>query len=191
MNHPLVILRTLDSFLTRETRIVLYGRAALALGFAGAPAEFGVTRDVDAILPAAEMTAIEADEQFWQALDRANHELEPSGLYVTHLFVDEQVILSPGWLGGIVPLSVSGLERLRAFRPSVLDLVLTKMMRRDPQDLADIKFLLRQESFTEAQIKEAFARALCPDIDEIRNSFVAMQPSVLEFVRRGANPGRS
>ena len=191
MNHPLVILRTLDSFLTRETRIVLYGRAALALGFAGAPAEFGVTRDVDAILPAAEMTAIEADEQFWQALDRANRELEPSGLYMTHLFVDEQVILSPDWLGGIVPLSVSGLERLRAFRPSVLDLVLTKMMRRDPQDLADIKFLLRQESFTEAQIKEAFARALCPDIDEIRNSFVAMQPSVLEFVRRGANPGRS
>lgn len=191
MNHPLVILRTLDSFLTRETRIVLYGRAALALGFADAPAEFGVTRDVDAILPAAEMTAIEADEQFWQALDRANRELEPSGLYMTHLFLDEQVILSPDWLGGIVPLSVSGLERLRAYRPSVLDLVLTKMMRRDPQDLADIKFLLRQDSFTEAQIKEAFARALCPDIDEIRNSFVAMQPNVLEFVRRDENPGRS
>ncbi len=184
MNHPLVILRTLDSFLTRETRIVLYGRAALALGFAGAPAEFGVTRDVDAILPAAEMTAIEADEQFWQALDRANRELEPSGLYMTHLFVDEQVILSPDWLGGIVPLPVSGLERLRVYRPSVLDLVLTKMMRRDPQDLADIKFLLRQESYTEAQIKEAFVRARCPDVSEIRDAFVSMQSQVLEIVRR-------
>lgn len=190
MNHPLVILRTLDSFLTRETRIVLYGRAALALGFAGAPAEFGVTRDVDAILPATEMAVIEADEQFWQALDRTNQELEPSGLYMTHLFVDEQVILLPQWMDGIVPLPVSGLEHLRVYRPSVLDLVLTKMMRRDPQDLADIKFLLRQESFTEAQIVDAFTRARCPDIDEIRAAFVAMQPKVLELVRCEGAPAR-
>ena len=183
MNHPLVIRRTLDSFLERETRVVLYGRAALALGFDGAPPEFAVTRDVDAILPAAELAVIEADEQFWKALGRTNRELELSGLYMTHLFMDEQVILSPGWLEKLVRLSLPELNRLRVYRPSVLDLVLTKMMRRDPQDFADIKFLLRQESFTEARIMEAFARAHCPGIDEIRAAFVAMQPKVLELVR--------
>lgn len=183
MNHPLTILGTLDSFLERETRVVLYGRAALALGFDGAPAEFGVTRDVDAILPAAEMTAIEGDDQFWQALDQTNRALEPSGLYMTHLFVDEQVILLPDWLDHIVPLPQPQLQRLRVCRPRVLDLVLTKMMRRDPQDLADIEFLLGQDCLTESALEQAFAKARCPDVPEIREAFAAMQPQVLAVAR--------
>ena len=147
-----------------------------------------MTRDVDAILPAAEMAAIEADDQFWRALDRANRELEPSGLYMTHLFVDEQVILLPNWMEAVVPVQIPGLEHLRAHRPSVLDLVLTKMMRRDPQDLADIGFLLRQEHLTEARLTAAFAQARCPDVPEIRDAFLAMQPPVLELVRRAGAP---
>jgi len=33
MNHPEHILRTLDSHLAAPTRLILYGRAALALGY--------------------------------------------------------------------------------------------------------------------------------------------------------------
>jgi len=98
MNHPETILRTLDRHLEHPTRIILYGRAALALAFPDAPAAFQATVDVDAILPEIEMHTIEADESFWNALELTNQELEPTGLYITHLFTDAQVILRPQWL---------------------------------------------------------------------------------------------
>jgi hypothetical protein len=43
INNPHRILLTLDSHLERETRIVLFGRAALALGFGDQGAKFGKT----------------------------------------------------------------------------------------------------------------------------------------------------
>jgi hypothetical protein len=189
VNHPLTILTTLDSFLEQETRVVLYGRAALALGFGAAAETHGATMDVDAILPAVEMAAVEADAQFWRALDRTNAALESRGLYMTHLFTDEQVILTPEWLEKIVPLPVPGLTRLRVSRLSTVDLVLTKMMRRDPQDADDIELLLREERIGPKELAAAFARARCPEISEIRETFVALQPVVLAVTRRIANAG--
>lgn len=178
MNNPTLILSVLDRHLVRETRVIVYGRAAVALGYAEAGAEVGATLDVDALLPAVEMAAIEADEQFWRALDLTNRELEPRGLYMTHLFPDDQVILSPGWLERIVPIRMPGWKRLKLFRPSTLDLILTKMMREDPQDLADIGFLLRQETIAAVELRAAFAAAHLPDIEEIRQAFVTNQPRV-------------
>jgi hypothetical protein len=43
VNNPERILRILDSYLEKETRIVLFGRAALALGFGKLGSEFGKT----------------------------------------------------------------------------------------------------------------------------------------------------
>ena len=80
INNPQQILRTLDSFLERQTRVVLFGRAALALGFGDAGARFGKTQDVDAILPIVEMSEIEADAQFWKAVKQTNKSLDTSGL---------------------------------------------------------------------------------------------------------------
>ena len=189
MNHPQVILGALDRHLEHPTRVILYGRAALALGWAEGEAEMGVTLDVDALLPAVEIEAIESDEQFWRALDLANRELAPKGLYMTHLFSDDQVILRPDWLAGIVPIPGEGWRRLRAFRPLAVDLILTKMMREDPQDLADIGFLLRQESPGSAMLRGAFAAARVPDIEEIRGAFLANQPRVLALANAGSPGG--
>jgi hypothetical protein len=86
VNNPEKILTALDRHLERPTRVILYGRAALVLGFPGVSPELGATMDVDAILPSVQMAAIENDAQFWQALDLANRDLEPEGLYMTHLF---------------------------------------------------------------------------------------------------------
>ena len=47
MNNPLHILQTLDRHLTAPTEITLFGRAALALGYAASPAAFAATHDVD------------------------------------------------------------------------------------------------------------------------------------------------
>ena len=68
MNHPELILRTLDRHLVEPARLILYGRAALALGFSNPRHEFRATMDVDAILPEVEMNAIEADDSFWNAI---------------------------------------------------------------------------------------------------------------------------
>jgi hypothetical protein len=184
VNNPLTILTTLDSFLQQETHVVLYGRSALALGYGFAGSALGVTSDVDVILPGVQMTAIETDSQMWKALAKTNVALEPRGLYITHLFTDDQVILTPDWLEKIVPIPLPGIAKLRAFRPSTVDLVLTKMMRDDPQDADDIEFLLRQEKIVPATLQEAFSRAKCPDVPEIRDTFIKLQPGVLTLAGR-------
>lgn len=172
MNHPETIIRTLDRHLTRQTRLILYGRAALALGF---PENglFSQTLDVDAILPAVEMHAIEQDEQFWRALEACNAELEPGGLFMTHLFADDQLILTPGWLDHISRLPLDGLCHLQLFRPSEGDFVLTKMMRIDPQDRADIEFLLAKMSDKQSLLSFYIPCARVPPIPEIQSAFEA------------------
>jgi len=58
-------------------------------------------------------------------------------------------------------------------------LILTKMARADADDLQDIQFLLRQESFTHDHLQTAFGRARVPDVAEIRELFQRAQPKVL------------
>ncbi len=178
MNNPEKILRTLDSHMRQNTRIVLFGRAALALGFDPPEATFGVTNDVDALLPSVDMASIERDEQFWNAIDATNRDLEPTGLYITHLFSDEQVVITRDWLARIVPISSDAYQHLRLFRPAGIDLLLTKMMRHDPQELEDVRFILRREGITRRQVSEAAAQARIPDVTEIREVFATMLPLV-------------
>lgn len=172
MNNPRKILETLDGHLQGEARLILYGRAALVLGYEQAPLEFGATMDVDAILPLVEMSQIEANDDFWDAVDATNRELEPTGLYITHLFSDDQVILSPEWLVDIQPIKLP-LSRLQLFRPSTHDLILTKMMRVDPQDRSDILFLLRQKDVDVSVLKNIFHVAKIPQIPEIHEAYQA------------------
>jgi hypothetical protein len=73
------IVRELDARLDHEVRMVLYGRAALALGFANAPAAANDSLDVDAIIPMSAREAFQADEQFWtaQQLTEAFQQMQP------------------------------------------------------------------------------------------------------------------
>ena len=182
MNNPLRILQTLDGHLTAPAEITVFGRAALALGFAEAPAAFAATHDVDGILPLAWLAAEDENLDFWQAQQRTNADLESEGLYITHLFRELEIILTPDWLDGRVRISLP-LPRLAILRPSTLDLVITKMMRGDDQDLDDIRFLLQREPLPEAALRAAFARARVPDVSEIRALFETAQPKVLELAR--------
>jgi hypothetical protein len=181
MNNPERICTRSTDICASPRRIVLFGRAALALGYPDAPQEFGVTQDVDALLPAVEMTRIEADRQFWDALEAANKELEPAGLYMTHLFTDEQVVLTSD--GCTSPCAHPAGPRFSApgtGPPSGIDLILTKMMRNDPQDLQDIRFLLGGKNHRSPSPR-AFADARVPAIAEIGEAFLAMQPVVLSI----------
>ena len=171
MNHPEKILRILDRNLTRPTRLILYGRAALALGFVNSPASFHATMDVDAILPEVAMSMLDADDQFWTAIEQTNEQLEASGLYITHLFTDSQVALSPDWLDHLESIELAGLNFLQLFRPATEDLILTKMMRVDPQDRSDIEFLISQCQIGIATLERLVASARIPDIREIAAAF--------------------
>jgi hypothetical protein len=178
MNNPLRILRTLDRHLARPAEITLFGRAALALGYTGSPGAFAATHDVDAILPLSWLAAADDNLDFWEAQQRTNSELEPDDLYLTHLFRELEVIVTPDWLSRRVSIPLE-LQRLTVFRPATLDLILTKMARGDENDLADIEFLLTREPLTAGQLRAAFARARVPDIPETQALFLAAQPKVL------------
>lgn len=178
INNPQRILQTLDSFLERQTRVVLFGRAALTLGFGDVGARFGKTQDVDAILPTVEMAKIESDTQFWTAIDLTNKKLSASGLYLSHLFTDRQVALTPDWLSKIVPVPSGGYKYLQLFRPSAHDLILTKMMRNDREDIEDISFLMEQEKVSPSLLDAAFKSVPQIEISEQQIIFEEMQPVV-------------
>lgn len=171
-NNPLQILQTLDRHLSRSFDLYVYGRSAIALGFPASSERYQSTMDVDAILPGRDLQVIEANEDFWRAQVRTNEELGSTGLYFTHLFEDRQVILTADWFDKVVAMPVTGLQRLRLFRPSTEDLVLTKMMRIDPEDREDIGFLLSQGDLSKEALQLALAAAVVPNVKEIREAFV-------------------
>ncbi len=181
MSNPLRILGTLDQNLTLSAELTLFGRSALALGYPQAPGHFHNTQDVDGILPLAWLQPPDMHPDFWQAIERTNVELEPDGLYLTHLFRETDVILQPDWFNHRLRLDV-GLRKLAVFRPATIDLVLTKMARADEDDLQDIQFLLQQETFRQDQLRRAFARARVPDVKEIQELFNRAQPKVLALL---------
>jgi hypothetical protein len=180
VDNPTLILTTVDRHLDHEVKMILYGRAALTLGYTNTPQEAALSMDVDAILPLAELAGWESDTSFWTAQERANAELEPQGLYFTHLFAEDQVVLRPDWLDHLVSLLRPKLRWLRLFRPATLDLVLTKMMRgADEQDLSDAQFLIRHDQITRSELEGAIMNARLPDVPEIREAFERARPRVL------------
>src|SRR6266849_1507072 len=84
MNNPLEILKTLDHHLQYQADLNLFGRAALALGYANAPASFGSTHDVDGIIP---ITSGNPSEDFWLAQQATNEELKNHGSFSFRSFI--------------------------------------------------------------------------------------------------------
>ena len=178
------ILSALDRRLDHEVSLVIYGRAAIALGFENPPEEVTKTLDVDALIPVSQIARFRADLTFWDAQEGTNRELDKEGLYITHLFEANQVFLRRDWEQHLVAITHPPMRWLRLFRPATLDLILTKMMRGDdPQDMADIAFVIRHDSVTPDQIESAIADAVIPDLAELREAFERAKPRVREMVR--------
>src|SRR5208283_3969323 len=89
-----------------------------------------------------------------------------------------QIALKPGWLDKIVLIPSGGYKCLQLFRPSSLDLILTKMMRNDREDLEDIRFILSQEKIDQRQLDLAFSDLAPLEVPELHRIFVEMQPTV-------------
>ncbi len=184
MDNPSLILQTVDKHLDHEVRLVIYGRAALWLGFEAPPPEAARTQDVDAIISAVQERELAADSRFWDAIEAANDELAARGLYITHLFSEREIFLRRQWQQSLVTVARPVLRWLRLFRPATIDLVLSKMMRgNDPQDMADAQFMLRHDDITEEQLREAFAQMKPIELAELRDAFAKAKPLVLEMAR--------
>jgi hypothetical protein len=133
-----LILQALDRHLTAPGKIRLLGGAALTLAY-GMPRS---TEDVDLLQDDVEVQALIDGADFGEALAAANAELAPQGLYLSHIWGPEQLTLSPGWRERCRPTSVPGLLRLAVEVLSPADLVVSKLVRGDDGDLADIAWLL-------------------------------------------------
>lgn len=178
-NNPTEVLLALDHELDHEVSLVLYGRAALALGFKNASPEFATTQDVDAIITLSQLPILMEDTKFWEAQERTNLKLQPKGLYITHLFSEDQVFLRPDWQQFLVPIENPVTRFLKLFRPDAVDLILTKMMRgNDTQDMQDIAFLIRNSAVTLPQMEAAFQSVRIPDIQELKDAFGRALPEV-------------
>jgi len=183
MNNPLEILQVFDRHLEHDAEVTLFGRSALALGFPPAPPEYTATLDVDVILPLPQLELLQEEPSFWLAQQATNRELQPRGLYMTHLFSEVDIIIQPDWLARRISIPAP-LQKLLVFRPAAIDLVLTKMARGDSDDLADIEFLLIKEPVKPFEMQTAFSRARVPDVSEIRELFAKAQPRVLAIAKK-------
>jgi hypothetical protein len=171
MNAAQTIAETLNRHLTQPTEVVVFGAAALLLDRKFAIRMAGrSTNDVDIIIPKEREVQVDTDRAFWQAVEKTNRELEPKGLYITHIFPEREVVLTPEWRQHTVPLHHESLARLNLLRPRTLDLVISKMGRGDVQDVADVRSMLRLHravtgfEITGEEITQAAKRAHVPEI---------------------------
>lgn len=189
LSNPERLILALDSGLNHEVSLVLYGRASLSLGFEGAPMEFGATQDVDVIIPLIALDRMVNDGQFWDARDAVNEKFKDEGLYITHLFQEDQVFLRPDWEAHVVPVTRPATRWLKLARPHTVDLILTKMMRGDDaQDMQDVAFLVRRDGITAARMEPAFETVRIPDVIELHDAFQKALPVVRDILRRGGRP---
>ncbi len=170
MNHARVILDTLDGFLTQPVELTLFGRAALQLGFPAPPAEYAQSLDVDAVLWTGQAESLRNQTNFWSALDQTNEALAPQGLYISHLFEDAQVVLTPEWRSQRMPIA-GPWRQLQVFRLGDGDLLLSKLMRYDPLDLEDARFIIAATGWDRATVRSWIQRARVPPLAEIREQF--------------------
>lgn len=191
-DYPTEILTTLDAHLFHPVRLIVYGRGAIRLGFSHPRPEHHATQDIDGIIPLNEVDQLADNDEFWDAVERTNQTLAAKGLYLTHLFQEDQVFLRPNWHDHLVPILYPETRHLRLFRPHSIDLILTKMMRgNDEEDMRDIEFIVHHDRITGALMEPAFASVRIPDVAEFHDAFRRALPIVRKILESAEGPARN
>ena len=181
MNNAERILSELNGALDSAIELTLYGRAAFLLGFPDPPVEFAQSLDVDAVLWLGQAEELANQSNFWEALEVTNRKLEPEGLYMSHLFEESQVILTKEWRERR-PMIEGSWANLRLYRLSDEDLLLSKMMRDDPQDRQDALHIIRHRGWIRTDLEKILAKAVIPDLQELRDEYREASHSLLRLM---------
>jgi len=177
------ILAELDRHLDSRVELTLYGRAAFFLGFSDPPSQFSQSLDVDAVLWLGQAEELDLKSNFWSALEKTNEVLEPEGFYMSHLFEEDQVILTKEWRQQRVVIEGEW-KHLQLSRLSDVDLFLSKLMRDDPQDREDALFIVERCQWSAEEVGQICRRAIIPDLQELRDEFEKASLAVVEEVTR-------
>jgi hypothetical protein len=176
---PALILRTLDRHLTGPGLVRLFGGAALVLAY-GRQRQ---TEDADLLLDDSECRALIDTASFSEAVEATNAELNPRGLYLTHIFGPEQEILSPGWRERCRRVNLPGLARLELQALGPVDLALTKLGRGDEGDFEDLRFLLETGQLNPKELRQALEVALVPEV--LAEVFAVAKDRLLKLLAGG------
>jgi len=163
MRNSEFILSTLDECLDRrlDVRLHLLGGAALDL-------VYGIERfseDVDCFCALTEARAIDSDP-FQNALANANEVLEPRGLYLTHIFDENELVHLPDWTSRLTPppSDAPTFCRFDYDAVSAEDIILSKFTRFDEKDRLDIEDLMRVRAVTREVIDALIPSVVVPDV---------------------------
>lgn len=176
-----LILETLDRHLTAPAHIRLLGGAALILGYARQRS----TEDADLLLDDQEVRALLDHSGFGDAVEQTNAELEPLGLYLTHIWGPEQQILTSAWRAACRPLSL-GLPRLSVSVLGPVDLICSKLARADDLDLDDAAWLVEQQHLDLEAVLDAARAATVPAV--LRETWLAALPRLERRLRAVPGP---
>lgn len=170
MTNAEQLLRAVDERLDGPVELTLYGRAALHLGFADPPPEYALSRDVDAVLWIGQAESLAERGNFWQVIDEVNRLFADQELYISHFFEETQVILTPDWRSNRVAIPRAW-SHLALYRLGNVDLFLSKLMRNDPIDRADARFIVESAPLSSDEIRQALRSARIPPVPEIAEQF--------------------
>jgi hypothetical protein len=179
MTNAVKLLDALDVRLDSPVELTLYGRAALHLGFANPPAEYALSRDIDAVLWLGQAEDMAERGNFWESVEEVNRLFADQELYVSHFFEETQVVLTPEWRSKRVPIQGQW-KQLRVFRLGDEDLFLSKLMRDDPIDRGDALYIAKAAHFSESRIRDLIQAARVPDIPEIKEQFRICSARILK-----------
>jgi len=107
---------------------------------------------------------------FWDAIEQVNDELAGDDLYISHFFTEDQVILTPEWRANRLSIQ-GGWHKLDIHRLGDADLLLSKLMRDDPIDQNDARFVVGRAGFSREEVAAIVRRARLPESAEVREQF--------------------
>jgi hypothetical protein len=175
------ILTLLDRKLEHDVELTLYGRAALQLGFESPPDEFASSKDVDAVLWLGQAEELASTTTFWEAANALNDELAVEGLYISHFFTEDQIILTPEWRKKRIRLP-GPWTHLDLYRLGNADLLLSKLMRDDPIDQADARFICERGGIARQELEQILVQARVPEAAEIKEQLEICSNKLLALI---------
>jgi hypothetical protein len=165
-----IILRELNDRLEVPVELTLYGRAAIQLGFENPPSDTLLSLDVDAVFWLGQAEELNEQTNFWEAIDQVNQHLGNQGLYISHFFTEDMVILRPCWREQRKPIE-SAWDKLVLYRLSDVDLLLSKLMRDDPQDQQDAWYIVQSAPLAMADVQKGMRDARVPNVQELAEQY--------------------